>query len=122
KGRIESVIEMLVYRDSYRHRRAMTDFAQELATFHDVHDLISMVRERLRAALDIQRMNLFTREGGSFVVYEPDVSLPERLAIADFSSLPMDGPLVLTEPRLPDASDVPWKLLNAGYRYVLPLG
>lgn len=121
KGRIESVIEMLVYRDSYRHRRAMTDFAQELATFHDVHDLISMVRDRLRAALDIQKMNLFTREGPSFTVYDPDVALPERLAVSDFGSMPMDGPLVLTEPRLPDSTDVPWKLLKAGYRYVLPL-
>ena len=32
KGRIESVIEMILYRESYRHRRTMTDFAQELAT------------------------------------------------------------------------------------------
>jgi two-component system, NtrC family, sensor kinase len=121
KSRIETVIEMLVYRDSYRHRRAMTDFAQELATFHDVHDLISMVRERLRAALHIQKMNLFTREGSSFVVYEPEHVLPERLTVGDFSSLPLDGPLVLTEPRLPDPTDVPWRLLKAGYRYVLPL-
>ncbi len=121
KGRIESVIEMLVYRDSYRHRRAMSDFAQELATFHDVHDLISMVRERLRAALDIQKMNLFTREGTTFLVYEPDVALPERLSIADFGTMPTDGPLMLTEPRLPDATDIPWKMLKAGYRYVLPL-
>ena len=121
KGRIESVIEMLVYRDSYRHRRAMTDFAQELATFHDVHDLISMVRQRLRAALEIEKMNLFTREGSSFVVYEPDVALPERLAVSDFGNLPLDGPMILTEPRLPDPTDTPWKLLKAGYRYVLPL-
>jgi signal transduction histidine kinase len=121
KGRIESVIEMLVYRDSYRHRRAMADFAQELATFHDVHDLIAMVRERLRAALDVQKMNLFTREGATFVVYEPDVTLPERIVVSDFGEMPIEGPLALTEPRLPDRSDVPWKLLKAGYRYVLPL-
>src|SRR5205814_4617436 len=55
KGRIESVIEMLVYRDSYRHRRAMSDFAQELATFRDVHELISMVRDRLRDAVSLER-------------------------------------------------------------------
>ena len=121
KGQIESVIERLVYRDSYRHRRAMTDFAQELATFHDVHELISMVRERLRAALDIQRMNLFTREGPLLVIYESEGGLPSRTAITDFGPMPIDGPLVLNEPRLPDATQVPWQLLKAGYRYVLPL-
>src|SRR5438105_7547333 len=29
--------------------------------------------------------------------------------------------MVLTEPRLPDRTDLPWQLLRAGYRYVLPL-
>ena len=62
KGKIESVIEMILYRESYRHRRTMTDFAQELATFHDVHELIAMMRERLRATLHIERMNLYMRE------------------------------------------------------------
>jgi PAS domain-containing protein len=121
KGRIESVIEMLVYRDSYRHRRAMTDFAQELATFHDVHELISMVRARLRAALDVQKMNLFTREGPAFVIYEAEPGLPMRAAIADFGPMPSEGPMVLTEPRLPDATELPWKLLGSSYRYILPL-
>src|SRR5437763_16017910 len=61
KGRVESVIERFVYRDSWKHRRAISEFAQELATFHDVHELISMMRERLREALDLQRLNHFTR-------------------------------------------------------------
>src|SRR5438128_10006355 len=91
KTRIESVIEMLVYRDSYRHRRAMADFAQELATFHDVHELIAMMRERMRAALDIDKMNLFTREGASLVIYEEDNDLPRRATIGDFGSMPAEG-------------------------------
>jgi hypothetical protein len=121
KGRVESVIERFVYRDSWKHRRAMSEFAQELATFHDVHELISMMRERLRAALGLQRMNLFTREGPSLVIYEPEASVPRRAAIVDFGTMPEEGPLMLTEPRLPEASDVPWQLLRAGYRYVFPL-
>src|SRR3954454_24691416 len=59
KSRIESGMEIVLDRDSFRPRKAITDFAQELATFHVVHELISMMRERLRAALDIDRMNLF---------------------------------------------------------------
>src|SRR5438270_1012087 len=121
KGLIESVIGMLVYRESYRHRRAMAEFAQELATFHDVHELISMMRERMRAALDIEKMNLFTREGSSLVIYEEENDLPRRATIGDFGSMPANGPMVLTEPRLPDRTDLPWQLLRAGYRYVLPL-
>src|SRR5713226_3272118 len=108
KGRIESVIEMFVYRDSYKHRRAMADFAQELATFHDVHELISMMRERLRAALDIQKMNLFTREGSSMLIYEEERGVPERTAIREFGTMPAEGPMMLSEPRLPDASELPW--------------
>lgn len=121
KGRVESVIERILYRETYRHRRTMADFAQELATFHDVHELISMMRERLRAALDIEKMNLFTREGASFVVYEPEDRVPQRLWPGDFGPLLDSSPIVLTEPRLPDASDVPWQLLKSGYRYVFPL-
>ena len=121
KGRIESVIEMLVYRDSYKHRRAMSEFAQELATFHDVHELISMMRERLRAALGLQRMNLFTREGPSLVIYDPEPHIPRRVAITDFGSMPAEGPLMLTGPRLPEGSELPWQLLVSGYRYAFPL-
>src|SRR5579872_2870587 len=121
KGRIESVMEMLLYRDSYKHRKAMADFAQELATFHDVHELIAMMRERMRAALDIEKMNLFTREGRSLIIYETEDVLPRRVSVSDFGPLPPSGPMMLTEPRLPDRSDLPWQLLKAGYRYVLPL-
>jgi len=121
KGRVESVIERVLYRDSYRHRRAMSDFAQELATFHDVHDLIAMVRERLRAALDIERMNLYTREGPSLVIYEPEDSVPRRTSPSDFGAMPDEGPMILSDPRLPDASETPWQLLKGGYRYVFPL-
>src|SRR5205823_6537771 len=119
KGRVESMIERVLYRDSYKHRRAMTDFAQELATFNDVHELIAMMRERLRAALDIEKMNLFTREGGALLIYQPEHDVPRRAAETDFNDL--RAPLVLTDPRLPDASDLPWQLLRAGYRYIFPL-
>jgi two-component system, NtrC family, sensor kinase len=121
KSRIESVIEMILYRESYRHRRTMTDFAQELATFHDVHELIAMMRERLRATLHIERMNLYMRDGATLLVYEPEGGMPRRASMDDFGNIPKEGPVVLTMPRLPDESEVPWKLLGAGYRYVFPL-
>jgi two-component system NtrC family sensor kinase len=121
KGRIESVIEMFVYRDSYKHRRAITEFAQELATFHDIHELISMMRERLRDALGLQRMNLFTREGTSLVIYDAEAEIPRRASIVEFGAMPAEGPLVLTDPRLPEGSELPWQLLRAGYRYLFPL-
>ncbi|HEX9985288.1 MAG TPA: ATP-binding protein [Thermoanaerobaculia bacterium] len=121
KSRIESAIEMILYRDSYRHRRTMADFAQELATFHDVHELIAMMRERLRATLHIERMNLFTRDGGALMIYDPEAGVPLRVAEADFGLMPQDGPLILSTPRLPDASTLPWELLKAGYRYIFPL-
>jgi hypothetical protein len=121
KGKIESVIEMILYRESYRHRRTMTDFAQELATFHDVHELIAMMRERLRATLHIERMNLYMRDGASLLVYDPEHGVPRRVQSEDIGNLQKDGPVVLTAPRLPDESEVPWKLLAAGYRYIFPL-
>ncbi|HYI08976.1 MAG TPA: ATP-binding protein [Thermoanaerobaculia bacterium] len=121
KGRIESVIEMILYRESYRHRRTMTHFAQELATFHDVHELIAMVRERLRATLHIDRMNLYTKEGASLLIYDPETNVPRRITPEDLGPTLKDGPIVLTAPRLPEASEVPWQLLSAGYRYAFPL-
>ena len=121
KGKLESMIEMILYRESYRHRRTMTDFAQELATFHDVHELIAMMRERLRTTLHIERMNLYMRDGVSLLAYEPEENLPRRVAPDDFGIMPKEGPIVFTTPRLPDGSDIPWKLLSAGYRYAFPL-
>ena len=121
KGKIESVIEMILYRESYRHRRTMTDFAQELATFHDVHELIAMMRERLRATLHIERMNLYMRDGGSLLIYDPEGLVPRRTSAEQLGSIPKEGPIVLTAPRLPDRDELPWKLLEAGYRYVFPL-
>jgi two-component system NtrC family sensor kinase len=121
KGKIESVIEMILYRESYRHRRTMTDFAQELATFHDVHELIAMMRERLRATLHIERMNLYTREGTTVTIYDPEGTVPRRANVEDLGPVPKEGPVILSAPRLPDASELPWKLLEAGYRYVFPL-
>ena len=121
KGRIESVIEMILYREAYRHRRTMTDFAQELATFNDVHELIAMMRERLRTTLHIDRMNLYMREGPTLLIYEPENGVPRRASADDFGTIPREGPIVLTAPRLPDRNDVPWQLLGAGYRYVFPL-
>ncbi|MGZ5473851.1 MAG: ATP-binding protein [Thermoanaerobaculia bacterium] len=126
KGKIESVIEMILYRESYRHRRTMTDFAQELATFHDVHELIAMMRERLRATLHIDRMNLYMSEGSaqlgaSLLIYDPEGIVPRRIGEEDLGTIPKEGPMVLTAPRLPDKTEAPWKLLEAGYRYVFPL-
>src|SRR5207248_5769363 len=100
KGRVESVIERFVYRDSYKHRRAMSEFAQELATFHDVHELISMMRERLRAAVGLQRMNLFTREGPALAIYDPEPNVPRRVPIVDFGNMPAEGPLDRKSTRL----------------------
>jgi len=121
KGKIEAVIEMMLYRDSYRHRRTMTDFALELATFHDVEELIAMMRDRVRTTLHVERMNLYMREGGALHIYDPEGSVPSRVAATDLGTLPAEGPVVLTAPRLPDPTDIPWRLLSAGYRYVFPL-
>ncbi len=121
KGRIESVIEMILYRESYRHRRTMTDFAQELATFHDVHELIAMMRERMRATLHIERMNLYMREGTTLLIYDPEGVVPRRVGEDELGAIPREGPMVLSAPRLPDKTEIPWKLLEAGYRYVFPL-
>jgi two-component system NtrC family sensor kinase len=121
KGKIEAVIEMILYRESYRHRRTMTDFAQELASFHDVEELIAMMRERLRATLHIERMNLYMREANVLMIYDPEHGVPGRVSAEDLGPIPHEGPVILSTPRLPDQSDVPWRLLSAGYRYVFPL-
>src|SRR5688500_7296959 len=95
KSRIESVLEMILYRESYRHRRTMTDFAQELATFHDVHELIAMMRERLRATLHIERMNLYMRDGATLLVYDPENGVPRRVRAEDLGAIPKGEPVVL---------------------------
>ncbi|HUF17741.1 MAG TPA: ATP-binding protein [Thermoanaerobaculia bacterium] len=121
KGRIESIIEMFVYRDTYRHRKAILDFAQELATFHDLHELIEMVRERVAAAINVHQMNLYVRDGGYFVVYTREPRLPMRFIESEIGNLPQDRPLLLDQPRLPEASEIPMVLLREGYRYLFPL-
>src|SRR6185503_8817870 len=88
KGKIESVIEMILYRESYRHRRTMSDFAQELATFHDVHELIAMMRDRLRTTLHVERMNLYMREGATLLIYDPESGVPSRVTAEELGPIP----------------------------------
>ncbi|MGZ8710860.1 MAG: ATP-binding protein [Thermoanaerobaculia bacterium] len=121
KGRIESFFEMLLYRDTYRHRRAMTDFARELSTFHDLHELIDSIRERLGAAVRLEQMNLYVRDGEALVLYHPQSPVPGVIRESDLGPLPPNRPLHLDQPRLPESSSVPIQLLRTGYRYAFPL-
>src|SRR5439155_16243738 len=57
----------------------------------------------------------------SLLIYQPEEGVPRRASAADFGPMPAEGPMVLNEPRLPDATETPWLLLRAGYRYVFPL-
>lgn len=121
KGRIESLFEMLLYRETYRHRRAMTEFARELSTFHDLHELIDSIRERLGAAIHIDQMNLYVREGDALVLYHQQGAMPAIIREDELGILPAGRPLLLDSPRLPEQSEVPVRLLRSRYRYVFPL-
>src|SRR5262249_40895614 len=55
------------------------------------------------------------------LIYDPESGVPRRIGIGELMSIPQDGPMILSEPRLPDPSDLPWQLLKNGYRYVFPL-
>ncbi|HVT03705.1 MAG TPA: ATP-binding protein [Thermoanaerobaculia bacterium] len=121
KSRIETLLEMVLYRETYRHRKAMSDFASELATFHDLNELIDMIRQRLTAAVRIQKINLYVRDGLSLLLYAGEAALPERVREEDFPPAIARGPVALGEPRLIDHSEIPGKLFRSGYRYVFPL-
>jgi len=121
KGRIEAALEMLLYRETYRHRKAISDFAQELASFHDPDDLIEIMRERLARAIGVYRLNVYIREGSTLGLYAEEAGVPSQVTEAELGSLPEGRPLVLQEPRLPEASETPIQLLRAGYRYLFPL-
>lgn len=121
KGKIETLFEMILYRDTYRHRRAMAEFARELSTFHDLHELIDSIRERLGAAIRIEQMNLYVREGETLVLYHPQTPIPATARESDFGTFPAGRPLMLDIPRLPEESELPLRLLRSGYRYVFPL-
>ncbi|HUO83608.1 MAG TPA: ATP-binding protein [Thermoanaerobaculia bacterium] len=121
KGRIETLIEMVLYRDTWRHRKAISSFAEEIATFHDLGELIEIIRDRLSAAVRIQRMNLYIREGTSLTCYTEERQLPDQIAEAEVDHLPAGKPLILDRPRLPEETELPVHFLGAGYRYLFAL-
>jgi two-component system, NtrC family, sensor kinase len=121
KSRIETLVEMVLYRDTYRHRKAMLEFAQELQSFHDLGDLIELIRERLAAAIRLNRMNLYLRDGSLLVAYEQEPGLPTELKESDLLQSGDNRPVMLDRPRLPEASAMPLALLRAGYRVAFPL-
>lgn len=121
KGRVELVLEMILYRDTYRHRRAMETIAEELATYHDLNELIETIRDRASAAIRIRKMNVFVRDGARLVVFSQESMLPLDLDVGEIEHFPEDRPTVLDQPRLPDPSDIASRLLRAGYRYLFPL-
>ncbi|MDX1583556.1 MAG: ATP-binding protein [Thermoanaerobaculia bacterium] len=121
KGRIENVLEMILYRDTWKHRREMSVLAEELATYHDFHELIEIIRERLDAAIELTRMNVYFREGRALHLYEEEKALPEQIPRREFDSVPGTQVVRLDRPRLPEASDLPIRFLEAGYRYLFPV-
>jgi len=121
KGRIELLLEMVLYRDTYRHRRAMETIAEELTTYHDLDELIETIRDRASAAIRIRKMNVFVRDGGRLIAFSDESQLPESLDVGEIEHFPEDRPTVLDAPRLPDPSDIASGLLRAGYRYLFPL-
>lgn len=120
KGRIESLVEMFLYRETYRHRKAMLEMAQEIATFHDLNDLFDTMRDRLSAAIQLAKMNLYLRDGASLVLYTQENGVPDRVVENDFGVM-RERPILLDQPRLPVASPLPAVLLRSGYRVVFPL-
>ena len=121
KGRIENVLEMVLYRETWKHRREMSVLAEELATYHDFHELIEIIRERLEAAIELEKMNVYFREGRSLHLYEAEPALPSEISRRDFDAVPGTQVVRLDRPRLPDASDLPMQFLEAGYRYLFPI-
>jgi two-component system NtrC family sensor kinase len=121
KSRIENLLEMFFYGETYRHRRAIADFAQELGSYHDLHDLIEMIRERLSAAIHIHRTNLYLHENERYVIYEQVSGAPMEIGENEIGEVSADRPLVLDRPGLPEASEIKERLIRAGYRYVFPL-
>jgi two-component system, NtrC family, sensor kinase len=121
KGRIDNVLEMVLYRDTWRHRREMAALAEELATYHDFHELIEIIRERLEAAIELQKMNVYLRDGRMLHLYEVEPKIPRDVPRREFEALPPAQVVHLDRPRLPDASVLPMTLLSAGYRYLFPI-
>jgi signal transduction histidine kinase len=100
----------------------MADFVYELATFHDFAELIESLRQRLHAALEIEKTNLYIREGSIFVIYADETGLPAEIRDDALGPRLSSGPVALDEPRLPDGSSgVVTPLVEAGYRYLFPL-
>lgn len=121
KGRIENVLEMVLYRETWKHRREMSALAEELATYHDFHELIEIIRERLDAAIELEKMNVYFREGRTLHLYEAEQGLPGEISRRDFDEVPGTQVVRLDRPRLPDPSDLPMQFLEAGYRYLFPV-
>lgn len=121
KGRIETLVEMVLYRETWRHRRAMLDLGEQIATQHDPQELVRTMRERLGRAIRLERLNLYVRSGDQFVLVSGDEPLRLEIDASEVGELPVRRPLMLTQPRLPDASSFPLELLRQGYRVVFPL-
>ncbi len=121
KGRIENVLEMVLYRETWKHRREMSVLAEELATYHDFHELIEIIRERLAAAIELDRMNVYFREGRTLHLYEAEPGMPDEISRREFDTVPGTQVVRLDRPRLPDPSDLPMQFLEGGYRYLFPI-
>lgn len=121
KGRIETLVEMVIYRDTWKHRRAMIDLAEQIATLHDLDDLVRTMRERLGRAIRLERLNLYIRDGAEYVLVSQEPGLRTEFAGSEIDELPLRRPLMLTAPRLPDVTAIPLEFLRAGYRAAFPL-
>jgi signal transduction histidine kinase len=120
---IATGLERIQYRQTYRERRALAEFARELLHERDLGRLATRLLARLEDTVGTSRANLYLMQGGGLVpVYSeegvpvplPADALGDEVWKRDFARL--------SGMALPGGPQRPAQLLfAAGYRYVFPL-
>jgi signal transduction histidine kinase len=120
---IATGLERLQYRDTFRKRRALADFARDLLFERDLERLSARLVARLEDAVGVDRAQLYFAGREGLVPAGADPTLPAPLpfdalgeSFWDRDFLRLTGLGLPGSPALPGA-----RLFAAGFRYVFPL-
>ncbi|MGH7336098.1 MAG: PAS domain-containing protein, partial [Myxococcota bacterium] len=121
--RIHGVLERLQYGSSFKRRRGLGWFGQELLHERDLDRLCEALLSEIEQGLEIEQSNLLLIQGSRLVAVRPERSLPDSLAIEAVPATLWNGRFeVLSGVALPgEPAGVDRHLFAAGYRYVFPL-
>ena len=120
---IASSLSRLQYGARFSRRRALSDFGRELLHENDIEQLSTALLTKIEDAVELERANLYVRQGELLAVAQPEPDLPLQLHVDALGAGIWDREVQNLSGigLISDELSAEQRLFALGYRYAFPL-